>query len=496
MDRTHFDNISSEWRWQADANLIVTYLSDNFPKLAGGDPQASLGRELFELFWFDVSDDVKTILSAHEIFHDALSSEKFLLSGEPHFDACGQFAGYWGVGRSTNREQWLLDELSRNEARFRQFAEMSADWFWEQDVELRFCYLSDQALRSFNLKPEKFYGKTRRETKPGGVGENQLQQHEAILTARAPFEDFRMSRVDDTGHLHHLTLSGRPFSDHAGKFAGYRGIARDITEQLETQRVLIVAKEQAEIASASKSNFLANFSHELRTPLNAVLGFSEMIQEQVFGPDAQDKYVEYAGFVHNSGSYLLELVSDILDLSKIEAGEFHVDDEWVSVPEAIDDAINYVLPQARDKELTVDVEISPDLPAIRSNNRVLQQLLLNLLSNAIKFTPQKGLVLVRAKTEQGGFRLTVQDDGVGIAASELERVTEPFSQTASARSSEERGSGLGLAIVKSMMVVMGGNLEVTSVIGEGTEATLVFPPERVAEDNRIIAKVDNQGRNV
>lgn len=258
------------------------------------------------------------------------------------------------------------------------------------------------------------------------------------------------------------------------------GIYTDITEIIAREETMLEAKNIAEASNRSKSEFLAVMSHELRTPLNAIIGFSEIIKDALFGPVGNEKYVDYANSINDSGSHLLELINDILDISRIEAGKFELIEENIDVVRVIDACSELLLPKAQEQGVTLQTEISSALLMIFADERSMKQILINLLTNATKFSPNGGDIIVRAGiTKNGMFELAVSDSGIGIAESELENVLQPFTQVESAMNRNFEGTGLGLPLVKSLTEMHGGILELDSILGTGTTVTLRFPASRI-----------------
>ncbi len=253
-------------------------------------------------------------------------------------------------------------------------------------------------------------------------------------------------------------------------------------QKLESQTTQLVeladkyAKEKAraEEASKAKSEFLANISHELRTPLNAIIGFSEVMTEQVFGPIGHEKYRDYANDISESGRYLLEMIDDILDMSKIEAGQFSLSIEPVRAGSLIEESLRVVQPSAEERNIKLSQSGNADIE-VRGDKRALKQVLLNLLSNAVKFTPEGGTISVRSYRYKGTVRIAIADSGVGIPRHEIAKLGKPFQQVGNQLTKDHEGSGLGLAISRSILEMHEGKLDIKSKQGEGTTVTCVLP---------------------
>jgi len=253
----------------------------------------------------------------------------------------------------------------------------------------------------------------------------------------------------------------------------------NLAEIQATQAALKEAKEVAEQANRAKSEFLANMSHELRTPLNSVIGFSQVMEGELFGPLGHEKYQEYVGVVRTSGMHLLSLVNDILDIAKIEAGEMEFEEMSVDVCDIFQASAKIVANRADKGNVILDLEISEDSPQLRGDSLRLTQILLNLLSNAIKFTPPEGRVRMSASVGTSNVMTwKVTDTGVGISPEDLPRLVKPFEQIRGSSALTHEGTGLGLYLTKSLVDVHGGTLEIDSELGKGTTVIVKFPPDR------------------
>ncbi len=236
------------------------------------------------------------------------------------------------------------------------------------------------------------------------------------------------------------------------------------------------AKEDAEAANHAKSEFLGTMSHELRTPLNAIIGFSEIINTQSMGPIGNRRYVEYGNDIEESGRHLLQIINDILDISKIEAGKLHLKAQDISYADLTKQATTMLYPAIEEKQMSFHNELPEEALTIRGDHQLLRQVLVNLLSNAVKYTPEKGEISLSVATPtEASIEISVTDNGIGIAEEDLSRVMKPFEQVESSLTRKNGGIGLGLPLTKKMIEAHGGTLTLTSTIGVGTTATVRLP---------------------
>ncbi|HYM33618.1 MAG TPA: ATP-binding protein [Candidatus Cybelea sp.] len=375
------------------------------------------------------------------------------------------------VASETARQRIL-----QSEARFKDYAETASDWYWETGPDHRFNYISER-IRAFGGDPARRLGKSRVElggdTSPAA---DIWKAHVEALERREPFRDFTYLRRLQDEPPRHISTSGKPFFDEQGRFCGYRGTARDVTESVEAAERLSESMVVAERANRAKSDFLANMSHELRTPLNAVIGFSELLRKETFGPLGHASYREYAGDIHDSGIHLLNIINDILDLAKIEAGKFDLQQEPVDLLEIIDTTLRVLRPKANAAAHQISVSIPDRVCGMCVDRRAMKQILLNLIGNAVKFTPSGGRVgIVARETEYGGVAVAISDTGIGIADHDLEKVLTPFGQVETSYSRRHEGTGLGLSLTKRLVELHGGRLDIASEVNVGTTVTVTLP---------------------
>jgi signal transduction histidine kinase len=243
---------------------------------------------------------------------------------------------------------------------------------------------------------------------------------------------------------------------------------------------LAAARLAAEGSNQAKAHFLANMSHELRTPLNAILGFSEIIKNASFGPISSN-YRDYAQDIHNSGAHLLSLINDVLDLSKLEAGQFELVEQMVDLSLLAESSLRFVEPQAQKENIALSHSIEPSVSLIRADERRMRQILINILSNAVKFSPRAGQVSLTANPTDDGLVIQIRDNGIGIPADKIKLAMEPFSQVETGRTRNYQGTGLGLPLAKRLTELHGGTLSLDSEVNMGTLVSITLPRSRILD---------------
>ncbi|WP_137158101.1 HAMP domain-containing sensor histidine kinase [Rhizobium sp. FKL33] len=301
------------------------------------------------------------------------------------------------------------------------------------------------------------------------------------FSSRAP-TDVALTAVFTTSLIFFVFITSQLYSSNI-RVMSFQSEKDDLIAELEVAKSMSdEARRRAEEANLAKSRFLASMSHELRTPLNAILGFSEVMATEVLGPLNNPTYKEYVGDIHTSGQHLLNLINEILDLSRIEAGRYQLNEEAVQLVDITEDCIGMVQLRAKSKSIRIVEQYEPSMPSIWADEKAVRQIVLNILSNAVKFTPQGGEIVVKAGwTASGGQYVSIKDNGPGIAEEEIPVVLSAFGQGSIAIKSAEQGTGLGLPIVQALLHKHDGQFYLKSKLREGTECIAILPAKRVLQ---------------
>lgn len=391
------------------------------------------------------------------------------------------------TGQAIQQRAEIENRLRESEERFRSFFHNSPIAMSLKDRELRYMMVNHAFEDIFGLRAKNVIG--RRATEIAGLPASEPTRalDQKVLHSGKTYEDEVTCDFDDGTRKELLTVRFPIAVNEAGAPTMVGALNVDITSRKHLEVELRRAKETAEFANRAKSSFLANMSHELRTPLNSIIGYSNVMQEQLFGPVENPRYKEYVDYIHQSGNHLLELINDILDLSKIEAGAMTLAEERIELAPLVSASMCMVEAKAMHSGLKLKAEIPANMPALWGDTLRIKQILLNLLSNAIKFTPQGGNITVTARQcDDGGLQLAVADTGIGIAKRDHQRVLDPFTQVDDVLSRSHEGSGLGLALVRNLMKEHDGTIALDSEEGEGTTVTLTFPASRTVSDSEMI----------
>lgn len=382
------------------------------------------------------------------------------------------------------RSRRLRTALAARKKRFDDLAAVSSDWFWETDIQHRFTAITVRDAKFGALTYA--LGRTRQDIALRNVDdEDHWAAHLADLDNHRPFRDFEYRTANPEGGVRHVRVSGVPRIDERGVFKGFQGIATDITAEKSARAAEVHARREAELANRAKVEFLANMSHELRTPLNAIIGFSQVMQQNTFGPLGDERYRDYASDIDRSGRHLLEIIDDILSLSVVESGRLELAESDVDIRRTIAAVLRIIRPRAKAGAVILHDDVPRDLPLYRADERRLKQVLLNLLSNAVKFTSPGGHVFIRVTVQDSGaLQVTVEDTGIGMSADVIDAALTPFGRAGRSDPRLQGTSGLGLSIAKALTESHDGVLVLNSQPGHGTMAHVVLPwHRRISSDN-------------
>jgi PAS domain S-box-containing protein len=378
------------------------------------------------------------------------------------------------------------DELEESEARYVEATRLAnlGHWIYDEVVDkLVFC--SDELARIHGVTPGEYLAmvsSTEADIQRAHV-DDRAAYGKTIKSAQRDATSYEVEYriVRPNGEIRYIREVGEPVCDAAGDLIESRGTLQDITEIKLAEAAIIASKEEAEIANRAKSEFLANMSHELRTPLNSILGFSEVVAGELFGPHSDPRYGEYAEAIHVSGTHLLQIISDILDISKIEAGEATLEETVFNVRKTVTSCLEMFHQRAENASVILELDIPDRALALFADERQFKQIILNLLSNAIKFSHSDGQVIVSARIDEDlCIEVSIVDDGIGIKQEDLSKVLKPFGQVADSQSRNHAGTGLGLPICISLVKLHDGNVNFESVEGIGTKVIIQFPAKRTA----------------
>jgi PAS domain S-box-containing protein len=484
--------------FRCDARFNHIYVNDRWSEMTGRPIESALGNG-----WIDAlhPDDRDRLLAKWtEMYAQADPGTKVLNGGEGRhlcpdgsinwfyvqvareMDADGRVIGYIGTLTDITDRKRIEAELAESEAKFRRLVEGANDLIWSQDQTGRFTYLSPQFQTLFGWEPSEWIGRSfielvHPDDRSWVIPDYQRDVH---LKQKSHSPEFRHCCRD--GRYIWVRASSTPILNSEGVSIGRQGILTDISDRKQAEAMMerqlaAIEAANAELARATrlKDEFLANMSHELRTPLNAILGMAEGLQETVFGA-ISDRQRRALQTIERSGSHLLELINDILDVAKIEAGQIELECSAVSVTHLCQASLAFVKQQIFQKQIRLETKLPAQLPTLLVDERRIRQVLINLLNNAVKFTPEGGQIFLEvSQLASDRLRIAVRDTGIGIAPENIGKLFQPFVQIDSALNRQYQGTGLGLALVKRLVELHGGSVELTSELGVGSCFAIELP---------------------
>lgn len=463
-----------------DTSGMVEYVNPAFSRMTGYRRDEIVGRNPRVLRSHSTSNEIygslwRTISAGKEWRGEIVNRRK---NGSEYWEqmtiapvksADGDVINYIALKEDITEVRTLRLALEREHSNSRRILETTHDAIALLDAEGRFEYTNPAFIAEF-----------------GAVTGRNCNDHFAEDSSACPSRNISIGsqpvcrewRSSRTAKTYEMTAT--PVTNFDGT-SSILQVFHNITARKQAEEATIQAREAADLANRAKSEFLATMSHELRTPLNAIIGFSEIIENELLGPVGQAQYLEYAHDINGSGRHLLQLITDILDVSRIDANRVALRNETLSPASLVKAALNMVRDRATAGKLTLTENIPADLPVLWGDERRIKQVLVNVLSNAVKFTPESGRVETAARVDEetGELVLSITDTGIGIAAAEFDKVMAPFGQVDSGMARRYEGSGLGLPLSRKLMEMHNGRLELASIPGKGTVVTLRFPKERV-----------------
>lgn len=483
----------SDWMWEMGPDLRFTYISASALNNGAYGQSDVIGRHRSE-FAADVDDKEKwqahmLDLENHRSFRNFEYKIKSLsggfshirVSGKPIFDDGGTFLGYRGIGANITAEVEASERARKAQADLHVLSSAmeqnpSAVFITNRAGKIEF--VNDKFVQLTGYSAVEAIGQNPRILKsPDTPAEVHKKIWLRITNGTEWRGEIKDQRRDGSSFWAYATIA--PVKDEAGEITHFVATHEDITARKSVEAELRDATERAEIANRAKSELMANMSHELRTPLNAIIGFSDTMINGVFGEIENKRYAEYTHDIHDSGTHLLDLINDILDMSAIEAGKLELREEPLEMKQLLDGCVKLVRHRADTAGVAVECHIEKDLPRLLGDGRRMKQIFLNLLSNAVKFTPENGKVMVSIRTAMdGAVQCEVKDTGIGMDEVGIEIAMAQFGQVDSDLSRKYEGTGLGLPLTKNLIEAHQGTLELRSHMGIGTTAVVSFPLER------------------
>jgi PAS domain S-box-containing protein len=494
--------------WTANLGLRFTYMSEAVREVLGIPPSECIGRPVGEIMT-RASAEV-----ARKLFTDAMGAARddprvldhaYLLETELIGKGCvtvwtevryayvkddqGCPIGIFGIARDISKRRGAEESLRKSEQHCRALIETTSDWAWQIDNRGLLSYVSPKIKDILGYEPEDIVGRPPYCFMPSEEAKRSRRWFYNVFRNRLPFVAVEHIAFHKNGSLMVMESNGVPLFDAAGKLIGFMGCNRDITDRKRAEKMIKDAREVAEAATRAKSEFLANMSHEIRTPMTAIIGFADILLDTLQAHEA----IAAAQTIKRNGAYLLNLINDILDLSKIEAGRQSVEHTVCSPAVIVAEVMSLIRVRATAKNLSLDAEWAGAIPeTIQSDPLRLRQILINLIGNAIKFTEVGGVRVIGrvvGTDEERKMEFDVVDTGIGLTPAQIEHLFQPFAQGDSSTSRKFGGTGLGLIISRRLAQMLGGDITVSSIAEQGS----IFRLTVDTGDLKNVRMIDNPG---
>ncbi len=479
--------------FETSTNGEVMFMNETWQKITGFDAEQVRGRNLFEMLHPQDQEEhrasfgqlVKGKRGAYRMFARLRIADGTFRSVELAMSMLRQDENrnMRVVGTLTDVEERRRAEraLSEAEKKYRTIVENAAGGIYQVTPQGQFLSANPAMARILGYKaPEELLRKVHNVHDDIYLSVSEHTHFIRQLETEGAVYNFESQAKTSDGRTIWVNENARAVTDDEGHVLYYEGSLENITARKEAELSLKKAKTQSDLANRAKSEFLANMSHELRTPLNAIIGFAEIIKDEVLGPLDNRQYWDYANDIHESGQNLLTIINEILDVSRIEAGERQINESVIDLNKVIESCIDFMNQKAEDGKLKIKNMTAGKVPHIIGEELAVKQVLINLLGNAIKYTPAGGRITMTHEIEPAGsLRIAITDTGIGMETHEIQKALSPFGQLETELSRSGSGAGLGLTLVEALMSLHDGQLEIFSQKGIGTTVTIIFPQSRV-----------------
>ncbi len=483
--------------FETDIDGNIVFLNATWEKVTGFSEDEKIGSNLLKMMHpqdrVDIEEAFQKLISGVDanlcLFTRIVTSDGTYRSVELSFsmlrkDENGELRAVGAIKDIEERRRAEM-ALMETEKKYRVIWENAAGGIYQITPEGQFLSANPSVARILGYDSlEEMMREVRNVNRQIYVNQKDRAKYISEMNSKGFVKNMEVQVVRKNGDIIWINENARVVKDEDGTIMYYEGSMEDITQRKRAEIELRKAKTESDLANRAKSEFLANMSHELRTPLNAIIGFSEIIKNEVFGPVGQRTYWEYANDIYDSGKNLLTIINEILDVSRIEAGERQLNESAVELSKVVKSCLELVKSKAEEGEINLTNNISKNAPKIIGEELAIKQIIMNILSNAVKYTPSKGRVAIGSELEKNGkLRISITDTGVGLTEEEIQKALSPFGQIETELSRTGSGAGLGLTLVDSLTKLHGGNLEIFSQKGIGTTVTVVFPADRVLIGN-------------